>query len=135
MTPAVVWTAGHSTLAIEGFLEVLAGHDIRRLVDVRRYAASRRHPQFNASSLADALQAAGIGYTQLPALGGRRDPAAESPNAGWREPGFRGYADYMASEAFASAMQRLLDLAAGERTAILCAEKDWRGCHRGLIAD
>lgn len=103
------------------------------LVDVRRFPGSRRHPQFSREALARSLEAAGIAYRHEPDLGGRRDPAPDSPNVAWRNAGFRGYADHMASSEFAAALQRLLE--APERTAILCAEAvPWR-CHRQLIAD
>lgn len=135
MRPARLWTVGHSTAAITQFLALLTGHGICALADVRRFPSSRRNPQFNASALAGALRSAGITYAHFPALGGRREPAPDSPNAGWREPGFRGFADYMGGAAFTDAMDRLLELAAEGRTAMMCAEKDWRECHRGLISD
>ncbi len=83
----------------------------------------------------NSLEQSGIAYRHFPELGGRREPAPGSVNTGWRETGFRGYADYMASGEFASAMERLQESAVGKRTVLMCAEKDWRGCHRGLISD
>jgi uncharacterized protein (DUF488 family) len=41
----------------------------------------------------------------------------------------------MATEGFADGLDRLINLACGLRTAILCAESLWWRCHRGLIAD
>jgi len=61
-------------------------------------------------------------YMWLPELGGRRTPRADSPNTGWRNASFRGYADYMATEAFAEGLDRLVNLASGLRTAVMCAE-------------
>jgi uncharacterized protein (DUF488 family) len=58
-----------------------------------------------------------------------------SPNTAWRSPAFRGYADYMTTEDFAEGLNRLLNLALGLRTAVMCAEAVWWRCHRGLIAD
>jgi len=69
------------------------------------------------------------------ALGGRRRAAPDSPNTAWRNAAFRGYADYMASAAFAQGMTQLLDLANGSRTTLMCAEAVWWRCHRSLIAD
>jgi uncharacterized protein (DUF488 family) len=96
---------------------------------------SRRHPQFNSESLAGSLQRAGIGYEHVEALGGRRPAARDSANVGWREPGFRGYADYMSSADFRTALDHLIALAGAAPTVIMCAEAvPWR-CHRMLIAD
>jgi uncharacterized protein (DUF488 family) len=133
--PGRIWTVGHSTLDIESLLALLAAHDIGRVADVRRFAVSRRHPQFSQAPLQASLARKGIGYLHLPALGGRREPRADSANQGWREPAMRGYADYMEGSEFRQAMQALLDGAREKPVAILCAERDWRNCHRGLISD
>jgi len=129
------WTIGHSVLPASAFIALLTAERIERIADVRRFPVSRRHPQFDAGVMAQALEAAGIGYLHLPELGGRREAHADSPNTGWREAGLRGYADYMQTSTFAAGMARLLASGADKRIAILCAEKDWRNCHRGLISD
>jgi uncharacterized protein (DUF488 family) len=131
----VIWSLGHSTRPIEAFLALLAGHDIERLVDIRTVPQSRRHPQFGQTALASALAAAGMTYTHLGALGGLRKPRRDSANTAWRHPGFRGYADYMQTPAFADGLDALVALAAEARVAIMCAEAvPWR-CHRQLVAD
>jgi uncharacterized protein (DUF488 family) len=130
-----LWTVGHSTLDGTAFVEMLAAHGIAQLADVRRYPSSRRQPQFNAPVLARRLGDAGIGYAHLESLGGRREPKPDSRNGGWREAGFRGYADYMETPSFDDAMQGLLAFAEHAPTTILCAERDWRECHRGLMSD
>jgi uncharacterized protein (DUF488 family) len=100
-------------------------------------AASRPRAAIRSSTdaLADGLAQSGIGYVHLPELGGRREPRSDSPHGGWRETGFRGYADYMDMPPFDRALETLIGHAKEESTAILCAEADWRSCHRGLIAD
>lgn len=133
--PLTVWTVGHSTRSAAQFLALLEHRAITQLIDVRRFASSRRHPHFSRDALAESLSRAEIRYLHLPELGGRREPQADSPNTGWREPGFRGYADYMQTAAFERALAALCALAARTPTAILCAEADWRRCHRALIAD
>jgi uncharacterized protein (DUF488 family) len=105
------------------------------LVDVRRFPGSRRNPQYNADALAAALREHGIDYVHDPALGGFRKPRPDSPNDGWTEPAFRGYADYMETPEFATALARLESEARERPTAIMCAEAQWWRCHRRLIAD
>jgi uncharacterized protein (DUF488 family) len=134
MTPAV-WTIGHSTRTLEEFLELLAQNRIEAVADVRRFPGSRRWPHFAREPLEKALERRGLAYLWLPMLGGRRTPAPDSPNTAWRSASFRGYADYMATEAFAEGLDLLVNLASGLRTAIMCAESLWWRCHRGLIAD
>lgn len=130
-----VWTIGHSTRPLEAFLELLAAHEIEAVGDVRRFPGSRRWPHFAREPLAEALETRGLLYLWFPELGGRRTPRSDSPNTAWRSAAFRGYADYMATDPFAVGLDRLVNLASGLRTAILCAESLWWRCHRGLIAD
>lgn len=130
-----IWTVGHSTLPAGDFIDLLRLHGIRLLADVRRFPSSRRHPHFNRDSLQAALDDAGIGYRHYPALGGRREPRADSANNGWREAGFRGYADHMQTVEFQTSLKHLLEAASSGPTAIMCAEKAWQNCHRGLISD
>lgn len=131
----VLWTVGHSTRSADDLLALLHEHDIALLVDVRRFPGSRRHPQFGAEALAASLRAEGVAYLHAPDLGGRRPPRRDSPNVAWREPGFRGYADYSVTARFRAALDDLMEHARATRVAILCAEAlPWR-CHRRLIAD
>jgi uncharacterized protein (DUF488 family) len=130
-----IWTIGHSTLSIERLIALLHQHNLTQLADVRRYPGSRRHPQFAREALGAALAAQGIGYEWVPELGGRRAPRKDSRNTGWRNAGFRGYADYMESEAFALGAGRLAELARCGCTTMMCAEHAWQQCHRGLISD
>lgn len=133
-TPAM-WTVGHSTRSAEELLALLAGHGIVRLVDVRTLPRSRRNPQFNQEALQATLEGAGIAYVHMPGLGGLRSPRPDSTNLAWRNPGFRGYADYMQTPEFAKNLAALVELAGRGRAAVMCAEAvPWR-CHRSLLAD
>jgi uncharacterized protein (DUF488 family) len=133
--PTNLWTIGHSTLPIVTFIAHLAAHRIETLADVRRHAGSRRHPQFNPEALASTLAQNGIRYVPMSVLGGRRRPRPDSRNTNWRNESFRGYADYMETPAFASALAGLAREASDARCAIMCAEALWWRCHRSLIAD
>jgi uncharacterized protein (DUF488 family) len=108
---------------------------VSALVDVRTFPSSRRYPHFNRGALERWLPEAGIKYRHLPELGGRRHPAPDSPNGGWRERGFRGYADHMATPEFAVGLERLEQLARAQAATIMCAEALWWRYHRRLIAD
>ena len=107
----------------------------RTLADVRTIPRSRHNPQFEGAALGRSLSTAGIDYLAMPALGGLRHARKDSPNGGWRNASFRGYADYMQTEAFDAALKSLIHLSRQARTAIMCAEAvPWR-CHRSLVAD
>jgi uncharacterized protein (DUF488 family) len=129
---STVFTIGHSTHQQEAFVRLLAEHGVEMLVDVRRHPGSRRVPWTNAGAIEGALP---FHYRHLPGLGGRRAPAADSANGYWQNDGFRGYADHMASDEFAAALESLVELARGARAAVMCAEAPWWRCHRRLLAD
>jgi uncharacterized protein (DUF488 family) len=130
-----IFTVGHSTLPIGRFIALLQIYGIERLVDIRTVPRSRHNPQFNDSALAESLSGEHIEYVPMQALGGLRHPRKDSPNGGWRNKGFRGYADYMQTEAFEDALEELVRLERQKRVAIMCAEAvPWR-CHRSLVAD
>ncbi|SDB79766.1 Protein of unknown function, DUF488 [Raineyella antarctica] len=130
-----VYTIGHSTRPIEEFIALLAEHGVDTLVDIRTVPRSRHNPQFNRDALPASLAAAGIDYRYEERLGGLRHSRADSPNTGWRNASFRGYADHMQTDVFAEAVDDLLALAADHTVAIMCAEAvPWR-CHRSLVGD
>jgi uncharacterized protein (DUF488 family) len=131
----VVLTVGHSTRPLDEFIALLAAHSVSRLIDVRTVPRSRHNPQFNRDTLPAALEAAGIRYAHVAGLGGFRHTHPGSLNMGWRNVSFRGFADYMQTPEFADNLAGLIEQAAHERIALMCAEAvPWR-CHRSLIAD
>jgi len=135
VAPANLFTIGHSTRSLEQFLGLLAREGATHLVDVRAFPTSARYPHFSRPSLERALIDAGLRYSHLPSLGGRRRGRRDSHNTQWRNASFRAYADYMETREFKEALEDLLTLARLEPTVIMCAEAvPWR-CHRFLISD
>ena len=131
----MVYTIGHSTRSIEEFTEIVQRYEIKRIVDVRTIPRSRHNPQFNQEELKLSLHASKIGYVHIPDLGGLRHARKDSPNMGWRNLSFRGFADYMQTKQFKEGLLRLMQLAKKGRIALMCAEAvPWR-CHRSLISD
>ncbi len=134
-TLLTIYTVGHSTRSLEEFVELLRAHGIRQLVDVRTIPRSRHNPQFNHDTLSAYLRNRRIGYQHMKELGGLRHARADSPNMGWHNASFRGFADYMQTPAFDAALEELIELARRKPTASMCAEAvPWR-CHRSLIGD
>jgi uncharacterized protein (DUF488 family) len=128
-----VYTAGHGTRTAEELIELLRRANVQTVVDVRRFPGSRRNPQFNRDALARSLEAAGIRYRHEEALGGRlRDEPGEERFGCIRTAAFRSYAARMGT----SEWQRALEAALAEPApCVLCAETNWRRCHRLLIAE
>ena len=132
--PAVrVHTIGHGRRPLEELVAVLAAADVRTLVDVRRFPGSRRNPQFNQATLADALREAGIAYRHALELGGRLSgEPGEEDFACITVPAFRRYAARMRSTAWQDALAAAV---AQPAPCFMCAETPWWRCHRRLIAE
>jgi uncharacterized protein (DUF488 family) len=130
-----VFTVGHSNHTLESFIEILKAHGITELIDIRTVPRSRHNPQFNRESLPLSLKEVGIQYRHAAELGGLRHPREDSPNTGWHNASFRGFADYMQTAKFEESVQMLIQQAQGERVALMCAEAVPWNCHRSLIAD
>lgn len=130
-----VFTIGHSTRTLDELVQLLRGHGIERLVDVRTIPRSRHNPQFNHEILGKALHNRRFSYRHMKSLGGLRHARRDSINTGWRNASFRGFADYMQTQDFIEALEKLIQLAKQKPTTIMCAEAvPWR-CHRSMIAD
>lgn len=135
MSSVLMLTIGHSTRALGDFLDILRTHSVKRVVDLRTIPRSRHNPQFNQESLCESLKQSAIDYVSMKQLGGLRHPKPDSPNMGWRNSSFRGFADYMQTQEFTDGIDQLVGLAQDSQVAIMCAEiLPWR-CHRWLIAD
>lgn len=127
------YTAGHGTRTSEALIELLQRASVETLVDVRRYPGSRRNPQFNRGALAEAVESAGILYRHAEALGGRLSAERGEERFGCiRTAAFRSYAARMGTPAWQDALAAALDEPA---PCFLCAETNWRRCHRRLIAE
>ena len=91
--PQAVLTIGHSNRPLAEFLRLLQAQGATLVVDVRKMPGSRRNPQFGRDTLPQSLQQAGIGYVHMPGLGGPRRRRPDSPNTGWKNASFQGYAE------------------------------------------
>ncbi len=132
-----LYTIGHSRHSMAQLLNMLRTWRVARLADVRRVPFSRLNPQFNRDRLAADIANHQIAYQHLEELGGLREPAGadKSRNTGWRNSFLRNYADHAQTASFQDAVRVLSKAATQETCAIMCAEADWRQCHRQIIAD
>jgi uncharacterized protein (DUF488 family) len=128
-----VFTIGHGTRPAEELVASLEEVGARTLVDVRRFAGSRRNPQFNQDALAATLAEAGIEYVHAAELGGRRSGEPGEERFGCiREAAFRSYAARMGHPEWQDALAAAL---AEPDPCFMCAETLWWKCHRRLIAE
>ena len=120
MSPTI-YTIGHGRHPFDYFLELLRQHEIAFVCDVRSIARSR-WPQYNGRVLEELLRENGIGYEHLPECGGKIVAPTED---------------------LARGLDRIIEVAAEMRVAILCSESQpltnhkspRANCHRvGLLS-
>jgi uncharacterized protein (DUF488 family) len=126
---------GFSTRTWDETIEILKAYSIEQLIDIRTLPGSKRTPQFNLEHLRVALPQAGVDYVHLKELGGLRKAKKDSVNTGWRNESFRGYADYMQTPEWESALERLANLIRLKMSVYVCTEAVFWRCHRQLVSD
>lgn len=116
-----LYTIGHGNRREAEFIHLLETFGIQLVLDIRRFPSSKKHPQFNQENLCRSLRAVGIEYQHLgEELGGYRTG---------------GYREHMKSELFRSGIARVLELASRRTCCLLCAEVNYKGCHRRFVCD
>jgi uncharacterized protein (DUF488 family) len=136
MQPYDVYSLGFSNRSWDATLEILHAFGIRCVVDIRTLPGSRHTPQFNRSLLERALLRENIEYIHLKPLGGLRKPKRDdATNEGWRNSGFRGYADYMQTEEFSQGLDDLIRIVSVKPCLYACTEAVFWRCHRALLSD
>ncbi|MDM1555225.1 DUF488 domain-containing protein [Chryseobacterium indologenes] len=131
----LIYTIGHSTRSLDEFTGMLKSFNIEVLADVRRFAVSKRYPWFSKENLEKVLPENSIQYIHFEALGGRRKVQPNSVNNRWKNESFRGYADYMQTEVFTKAIEKLESIAKTKITVLMCSEAVWWSCHRSMLSD
>jgi uncharacterized protein (DUF488 family) len=129
----MVESVGYEGCDIDEFVADLARRDIDVLVDVRLNAVSRRQG-FSKTALSNALDAAGIGYRHLRALGNPKENRAafSGDNVEAGRAVYRGLLD---SPAAVVEMAQLVELAEAGHVAVMCFERDEQHCHRKVVLE
>lgn len=126
-------TIGYERANLDDFIATLLGAGIERVLDVRAVPLSRKRG-FSKRALSEALEAAGINYVHIKALGDPK-PGREAARAG-RFAEFRKiYARHLATADAQAALEQAGELALSSRCCLLCFERDPENCHRKVVAD
>ena len=133
MNAGPIFTIGYEQATVAEVVGALTKAGVKRVIDVRAVAASRR-PGFSKSALAANLNEVGIAYEHLRALGTPKEgrEAARKGDIAALERVYAGQLELPEAQAQAAIM---LDRAAAEPVAILCYERDPAECHRTLLLD
>ncbi len=131
-----LYTIGHSNHSLEKLIRLLEDNGVITVVDVRSAPYSRYNSQFNKDNLDSALSQRGIYYAFAGQyLGGRpSDPFCYKsrmlPGEGADYLHEVDYPEVMKRDWFIKGIERLLELADEQTTAILCSEENPAECHR-----
>jgi len=121
MQARTIFTIGHSNLSLDAFIGLLKKQEISIVVDVRSQPFSSYNPQFNQANLANYLELNSIKYKFLgDKLGGHPAYKKLSISHSLKEK----------PDKYQQGICELIQIAEGERTAIMCSEGDFRECHR-----
>ncbi|MEM4681574.1 MAG: DUF488 family protein [Acidilobaceae archaeon] len=135
-----VYTLGYGGRSLEEFINILKRLKVEAVIDVRRWNVSRRLPDFSGRSLAEALNRSGIEYFWIPELGGYRRFGVDVEDHGiakcFKSAGFRTYATYITmNSAVKPYLEKLVHIASGSVSMLLCREKYPWLCHRKILSD
>jgi uncharacterized protein (DUF488 family) len=121
-----IFTIGHSRIPIARCIELLKLHHIDLVVDARSRPQSRFAPQYNRKALQTSLAQEGLTYRYLgDKLGGRpKDQQYYLPD------GTIDYRRLAQALLYREGLQHLRREAEQSRVAVMCAEADFRKCHR-----
>ncbi len=114
-----IYSIGHSNRTLDELVSVLKRYGVETLADIRTYPRSKRNPHFDREALERELPASGIEYMWIKELGGLREGR---------------YEEYMKTTSFREGLDMLASAASGKTTAFMCAELDWRSCHRSFVS-
>jgi len=126
-----VFTIGYEGRTSDDFSEELLSNGIKRLVDVREIAHSRK-PGFSSRRLSENLSDKGIEYLHFKSLGSPKDLRNELKQTGDFDKFADAYRKYLESNR--ESLNALSKNASEKPTAIMCYERESTRCHRSIIA-
>lgn len=132
MPRKTLYTIGYEGALLDDLIESLLAAGITHLVDVRERAQSRRKG-FSKTALRLALNARGIGYTHLRALGDPK-PGREAARSGNYTLFRKIYGSALAAESAKLALSQLIEFSRHSSVCLLCYELDAVQCHRSIVA-
>lgn len=124
-----LWTVGYGNYSWAQFQQLLIGHQIKHLVDVRSKPYGRA--EFRQDVLTSQLEASGITYTHRPELGGYPQLPAKAHLYG--EDGRPDYERMAQDPELLATLEGVITQLTDEHTVLMCSERDYHVCHRSLL--
>ena len=126
-------TIGYEAATLEAVIGKLKAAKVAVVIDVRAAASSRR-AGFSKTLLAASLEAEGIAYRHLRALGTPK-PGRDAARKGHVAEMHAIYLDHLHDPEAQAQLAEAAEIAAARPAALLCYEADAAGCHRRIVAE
>ncbi len=133
MSGKPLYLIGYEKAGLAEFLATLGAAGVATVVDVRDLPLSRR-AGFSKRQLQAGVEAAGMRYLHLRALGTPPEGRAANKRRQWQR-FWTIVDDKLATAEAEHALQELAALAAAAPTCLVCYEADWRICHRRRVGE
>jgi uncharacterized protein (DUF488 family) len=133
MSEMLLYSIGYEKARLADVVAALKAVGVATLIDVRDRPQSRR-PGFSKNQLAAGLEAAGIRYVGLKALGTPPEGREANRKREW-EKFWRIVDNKLATAEAEHALEEAASIAAQSPSCLLCYEADPHICHRSRVAD
>lgn len=128
----VGFTVGYEGRNIDELTKVLKEHGVQMLVDVRRDAYSKYNKSFNEGTLSKKLTESKIRYVHLPELGVDYVERQKLKETRDYDNYFKKYSNYIDKNP--DLISLLTELSRYDTICLMCYEKDFKRCHRRVLA-
>ena len=126
-------TIGYEKAQIEEVIEALSAFEVRTLVDIRELPISRNRP-FAKRNLKTAIEAAGMAYLHVKALGDPK-PGRDAARAGDYSRFVEIFQAHLSADPAQAALASVEALVRKHQICLLCFEREPTYCHRSIVAD
>lgn len=126
-----LYTIGYEGHSVESFLDLLKKNSVKCLLDVRAMPLSHKQG-FSKNTLKNHLHNHHIDYVHLPDLGSPKEIRDKVKKTKDYDSFFAAMEKHLAGQA--DTLKEACNLARQTPCCLLCFEKDWRHCHRSLVA-
>lgn len=127
-----ICTIGYERVGVPDFVAALKDAGVKTLIDVREVANSRR-AGYSKKALMASLDAAGIAYIHMKALGTPK-AGREAARKGDTKMMHRIFEAKLAEPESQLALNEAADIAKRGKSCLMCLEHDWHDCHRAIVA-
>lgn len=129
----VIYTIGYEGRGLDEFIQVLKEVGIDIVIDIRELPLSRKKG-FSKTPLSKTLEENNIGYIHMKKLGTPKDLRNQYKSKKITFKEFeKGYLRYINTQP--EVLEELLEYALKNTCVLMCYERDWRICHRRIIAN